>query len=84
MNNLSSRHQLVCAIVHGYPDAAEALAEALGVPLPEHDQVVPAPDSHYMKDGRTVYTDAAVRLLRGGKPVFFVTVEMQREHARGK
>jgi hypothetical protein len=84
MNNLSSRHQLVCAIVHGYPDAAEALAGALGMPLPEHDQVVPAPDSHYLKDGRTVYTDAAVRLLRAGKPVFFVTVEMQREHARGK
>jgi hypothetical protein len=81
---MTSRHQLVCAIVHGYPDAAEALADALEVPLPKHDQVVAAPDSHYMKDGRTIYTDAAVRLLRDGKPVFFVTVEMQREHARGK
>jgi hypothetical protein len=75
---------LVCAIVHGYPDAAEALARALGVPLPEHDQVVPAPDSHYMKDGRTIYTDATVRLLRKGKPVYFLSVEMQREYARGK
>lgn len=84
MSNLTSRHQLVCAIVHGYPDAAAALARALGVPLPEHDQVVPAPDSHYMKDGGTVYTDAVVRLLKDGKPVFFLNVEMQREHTQTK
>ncbi len=84
MDNLGARHQLVCAIVHGYPDAAVALAEALRVPLPEYDQVVAAPDSHYMKDGGTVYTDSTVRLLRDGKPVFFVTVEMQRRYVKGK
>jgi len=84
MDNLSARHQLVCAIVHGYPDAAVALAEALGVLLPEYDQVVAAPDSHYMKDGGTVYTDSTVRLLRDGQPAFFLTVEMQREYKKGK
>jgi hypothetical protein len=51
----------VCAIVHGYPDAAVALAQVLGVPLPEYDQVVAAPDSHYMKDGGTVYTEPRQR-----------------------
>jgi hypothetical protein len=84
MDNLSARHQLVCAIVHGYPDAAVALAEALGLPLPEYDQVVAAPDSHYMKDGGTVHTDSTVRLLRDGQPAFFLTVEMQREYKKGK
>ncbi len=84
MNNLSARHQLVCAIVHGYPDAVLALGEALGVLLPDCDQVVLGPDSHYLKNGRTIYTDATVRLLRNGKPVFFASVEMQREYKRGK
>jgi regulator of protease activity HflC (stomatin/prohibitin superfamily) len=32
----------VCAIVQRYPDAAVALAEAAGVRLPEHDEVVAA------------------------------------------
>jgi hypothetical protein len=76
MDNLSARHQLVCAIVHGYSDAAVALADTLGVRLPEYDQVVPAPDSHYTRDGGTIYTDATVRLLRKGEPVFFLTPEM--------
>ena len=84
MENLSARHQLVCAIIHGYPDAAVSLARALGVPLPAYDQVVAAPDSHYMKDGGTVYTDSTVRLLRNGRPTFFLTVEMQREYKKRK
>jgi hypothetical protein len=74
----------VCAIVHGYSDAAVALADTLGVRVPEYDQVVPAPDSHYTRDGGTIYTDATVRLLRKGEPVFFLTVEMQRRHVKGK
>ena len=44
----------------------------------------PAPDAHHLRDGRTVYTDGTVRLLRKGRPVFFATVEMQREFRRGK
>ena len=39
----------MCAIVHRYPDAAVALAEAAGVPLPEHDEVLAAPDAHQMR-----------------------------------
>ena len=42
MKNLSARHELVCAIVQRYPDAAVALAEAVGVPLPEYGQVIGA------------------------------------------
>jgi hypothetical protein len=44
----------------------------------------PAPDAHHLRDGRTVYTDGTVRLLRKGRPVFFATVEMQREFRRRK
>jgi hypothetical protein len=74
----------VCAIVQRYPEAVVALAEAVGVSLPEHDQVVAAPDAHPMRDGPTVHTDGTVRLLRKGKPVFFATVEMQRRFGKGK
>ncbi|MGH3280389.1 MAG: hypothetical protein ACRDNW_14800 [Trebonia sp.] len=74
----------MCAIAQRYPHAVVALAVAAGVPLPEHDQVVAAPDSHQMRDGKTVYTDGTVRLLREGSPVFFATVEMQREFTRDK
>jgi hypothetical protein len=84
MGNPSARHQLVCAIVHEYPDAAVAVADALGVLLPEHDDVQAMPDSHYAEDGNTIYGDATVRLLRNGKPVFFLAVEMQRRHEKGK
>jgi hypothetical protein len=75
---------MVCAIVQRHPESVVALAEAVGVPLPEHDGVTPAPDSHPMQDGGTVYTDATVRLLREGRPVFFATVEMQRKFEREK
>ncbi|MGH3248888.1 MAG: hypothetical protein ACRDOI_22170 [Trebonia sp.] len=44
MGSSSARHELVCAIVQRYPDAVLALAEAAGVPLPEHDQVEEVPD----------------------------------------
>jgi hypothetical protein len=70
--------------VQRYPDAAVALAEAAGVRLPEHDEVVAAPDAHPMRDGNTVYTDGTVRLLRKGRPVFFATVEMQRKFGKDK
>jgi hypothetical protein len=74
----------VCAIAQRYPESVVALAKAAGVPLPEYDEAVPAPDAHHLRDGRTVYTDGTVRLLRKGRPVFFATVEMQREFRRGK
>jgi hypothetical protein len=74
----------VCAIAQRYPESVVALAKAAGVPLPEYDEAVPAPDAHHLRDGRTVYTDGTVRLLRRGRPVFFATVEMQREFRRGK
>ena len=74
----------MCAVVQRYPDAAVALAEAAGVRLPEHDEVVAAPDAHPMRDGNTVYTDGTVRLLRKGRPVFFATVEMQRRFGKDK
>jgi hypothetical protein len=61
-----------------------ALAEAVGVPLPEHDDVQAAPDARQLRDGNVVYTDATVRLLREGRPVFFATVEMQRKYRREK
>lgn len=61
-----------------------ALAEASGVRLPEYDQVAAAPDSHPVRDGDPVYTDATVRFLRRGVPVFFATVEMQRKYEKGK
>jgi hypothetical protein len=70
--------------VQRYPDAVIALAEAVRVPLPEHDQVVAGPDAHQLRDGSTVHTDGTVRLLREGKPVFFATVEMQRRFAKDK
>jgi hypothetical protein len=75
---------MVCAIVQRHPRSVVALADAVGVPLPEHDDVASAADSHPMQDGDTVYTDATVRLLRDGKPVFFATVEMQRKFGREK
>ena len=84
MKNLSARHELVCAIVQRYPDAAVALAEAVGVPLPEYDQVMASPDAHRLRSGSTVHTDATVRLLQKGRPVFFMTVEMQRDYKKGK
>jgi hypothetical protein len=84
MGNPSARHELVCAIVQRYPDVVIALAAAVGVALPEHDQVVAAPDAHPMRDGPTVHTDGTVRLLREGRPVFFATVEMQRQFGKGK
>lgn len=37
-----------------------------------------------MQDGNVIYTDATVRLLREGRPVFFATVEMQRKFAEEK
>jgi hypothetical protein len=74
----------VCAIAQRYPESVVALAKAAGVPLPEYDEAVSAPDAHHLRDGRTVYTDGTVRLLRKGRPVFFATVEMQREFRRGK
>jgi hypothetical protein len=70
--------------VQRYPDVVIALAEAVGVPLPEHDQVVAAPDAHPLRDGPTVHTDGTVRLLREGRPVFFATVEMQRRFGKDK
>jgi hypothetical protein len=70
--------------VQRYPDAVIALAEAVSVPLPEHDQVVAAPDAHQLRDGSTVHTDGTVRLLLEGKPVFFATVEMQRRFGKDK
>lgn len=84
MSNPSARHQLVCAIVQRYPQSVVALAETVGIPLPEHDEVAAVPDSHSMQDGDTVYTDATVRLLRNGKAVYFATVEMQRKFRREK
>jgi hypothetical protein len=84
MSNPSARHELVCAIVQRHPDVVIALAEAVGVRLPEHDQVVAAPDAHHMRDGGTVHTDGTVRLLREGRPVFFATVEMQRKFGKDK
>ena len=84
MSSPSARHELVCAIAQRYPESVVALAKAAGVPLPEYDEAVPAPDAHHLRDGRTVYTDGTVRLLRKGRPVFFATVEMQREFRRGK
>ena len=74
----------MCAIAQRYPESVVALAKAAGVPLPEYDEAVPAPDAHHLRDGRTVYTDGTVRLLRKGRSVFFATVEMQREFRRGK
>ncbi|MGH3282225.1 MAG: hypothetical protein ACRDNW_24255 [Trebonia sp.] len=74
----------MCAIIQRHPKSVTALAEAVGAPLPDHDDVASAPDSHPMQDGDTVYTDGTVRLLREGRPVFFVTVEMQRKFAREK
>jgi hypothetical protein len=70
--------------VQRYPDAVIALAEAVRVPLPEHDQVVAGPDAHQLRDGSTVHTDGTVRLLLEGKPVFFATVEMQRRFGKDK
>jgi len=84
MSNPSARHQLVCAAVQRRPESVVALAEAVGVRLPEHDDVAPAPDSHQMQDGNVIYTDATVRLLREGRAVFFATVEMQRKYAEEK
>ncbi|MGH3281982.1 MAG: hypothetical protein ACRDNW_22995 [Trebonia sp.] len=84
MSNPSARHQLVCAAVQRHPESVAALAEAVGVPLPDHDEVAPVPDSHQMQDGNVIYTDATVRLLREGRPVFFATVEMQRKFAGEK
>ena len=84
MSSPSARHELVCAIAQRHPESVVALAKAAGVPLPEYDEAVPAPDAHHLRDGRTVYTDGTVRLLRKGRPVFFATVEMQREFRRGK
>lgn len=84
MSYPSARHELVCAIVQRHPKSVIALAEAVGVPLPEHDDVMSAPDAHPMPDGRTVYTDGTVRLLRNGRPVFFATVEMQRKFGKDK
>ena len=75
---------MICAIAQRHPKSVVALADAVGVPLPEHDDVASAPDSHLMQGGDTVYTDATVRLLRNGVPVFFATVEMQRRFERGK
>ena len=75
---------MICAIAQRHPKSVVALADAVGVPLPEHDDVASAPDSHLMQGGDTVYTDATVRLLRNGVPVFFAAVEMQRRFERGK
>ena len=83
MSNESARHQLVWAIVQRHPGSVVALAEAAGVPLPEHDQVTAAPGSHPVRDGDPVYTDATVQ-LRKGVLVFFATVEMQRKYEKGK
>lgn len=84
MSNPSARHQLVCGIAQRYPQAVVALAEAMGVPLPTYDDVQAAPDARQMRDGNVVHTDATVRLLREGTPVFFATVEMQREFQQEK
>lgn len=73
-----------CAAVQRRPESVVALAEAVGVALPEHDDVASAPDSHQMQDGNVIYTDATVRLLREGRAVFFATVEMQRRYAEEK
>ncbi|MGH3261227.1 MAG: hypothetical protein ACRDNS_04440 [Trebonia sp.] len=72
------------AIVQRHPGSVVALAEAAGVPLPEHDQVAAGPDSHPMRQGDPVYTDGSVRLLRKGVPVFFASVEVQRKYEKGK
>lgn len=79
MGDPSARHELVCTIVQRHPDAVIRLAGTVGVRLPEHDQVLAAPDAHRMRHGAaTIHTDSTVRLLLKGKPVFFATVEMQR------
>jgi hypothetical protein len=84
MNKESARRQLVWAIVQRYPKSVLALAEATGVPLPEYDQVLAAPDAHPVREGDPIHTDATVRLLRKGVPVYFATVEMQRNYEKGK
>lgn len=84
MSNPSARHQMVCAIMQRHPEAVVALAEAVGVSLPEHDDVQPAPNAHQLKGGGAVHTDATIRLLLDGKTVLWATVEMQREFRRDK
>lgn len=72
------------AIVRRYPKSVLALAAATGVSLPEYDQVLAAPDAHPVREGDPIHTDATVRLLRKGVPVYFATVEMQRNYEKGK
>jgi DNA-binding MarR family transcriptional regulator len=64
MGSPSARHELVCAIVQRHPDTVVALAETVGVGLPEHDQVVGARAlSAALADFRAGMPDGAAELL---------------------
>jgi hypothetical protein len=84
MGNPGAQHELVCTLVHKNPSLVLRLAEITGEPLPDHDQIVAAPDSHQVRGGTPLTTDGTVRFLRDGKPAGFAQAEMQRRYSLDK
>lgn len=84
MGNPGAQHELVCTLMQRYPLLALRLAEAAKVELPSHDLAVAGANSHQLRGRPPLDSDAAVRLLDGGKPVYFAQVEVQREHTLDK
>jgi hypothetical protein len=81
MGSPKAQHEFVCELVTKYPRLIHPIAWAAGSRFPVHDRLEAAPTAHPLKSGRTVHTDATVRLVRGGRPVRFAQVEVQREYS---
>jgi hypothetical protein len=80
MGNPGAQHELICTIVHKYPELALRLAEISKVEFPAHELVVAAPNSHQLPGRPPLETDGTVRFLLDGESVYFAQVEMQKLH----
>ena len=60
------------------------LAEIARVKVPVHEFAVAAPNSHQLPGRPPIETDATVRFVRGGEPVYFAQVEVQKEYRLDK
>jgi hypothetical protein len=83
-SNPSAQHQLLCMVIEEFPEVTAVIADRVGVKVPDYDEVSAGPAAYPMPDGSTVHGDTAVQFRKGGKPVFFAQVEMQRKYDLSK
>jgi hypothetical protein len=84
MGSPKAQHEFVVELITSYPWLVRAVAGIAGTVFPEHDRLELGPTAHRLPEGRTVHGDAAVRMVRGGRPAHFAQVEVQKEYGWDK